>query len=168
MSILSDLGRAIPVDALSNLLSVSDQTNALKRQDRLDVLEAEKMRDRILEHKRRLGGRLVILGHYYQRDEVVEFADFQGDSFELAKRGAAADAEHIVFCGVRFMAEAASILAKREQRVYLPAMDAGCPLADMADIGQARAAWEALGRAGVAGEFMPVVYMNSSAAIKAF
>ncbi|MBN1282790.1 MAG: quinolinate synthase NadA [Proteobacteria bacterium] len=131
-------------------------------------MDADELRARIRAHKERLGAKLVILGHFYQRDEVIEFSDFQGDSFELAKHGAQAAAEHIVFCGVRFMAEAASILAKPGQRVYLPAMDAGCALADMADVGQATAAWQALERQGVAKEFLPVVYINSSAAIKAF
>jgi len=126
------------------------------------------MRGRIREHKERLGAKLCILGHYYQRDEVIDFSDFQGDSFKLAEYGASAKAEHIVFCGVRFMAEASAILAASGQRVYLPAFDAGCPLADMAEIDQARAAWDALSRVGVADDFLPVVYMNSSAAIKAF
>jgi len=143
-----------------------DEMNSIPNEYR--GLDVEEMRRRILEHKGRLGGKLLILGHYYQRDEVIQFSDFQGDSFALAKRGAESEAEHIVFCGVRFMAEASAILAKPGQRVYLPALDAGCPLADMAEVHQARAAWDALEKVGVAGEYLPVVYMNSSAAIKAF
>lgn len=123
---------------------------------------------RIRETKQRLGGDLCILGHYYQRDEVVQFADHQGDSFALAKAGAATAARWIVFCGVNFMAEASVILASPGQRVLLPDMDAGCPLADMAEIDDVEAAWATLEKAGVAGDFIPVTYMNSSAELKAF
>lgn len=131
-------------------------------------LVLDEVRSRIRAHKERMGKELLILGHYYQRDEVIEFADFQGDSFNLAQYGAASSAGHIVFCGVRFMAESSSILARPGQRVYLPALDAGCPLADMADISQVETAWRMLEDEGIAERFLPVVYMNSSAEVKAF
>jgi quinolinate synthase len=130
-------------------------------------LEPDEIDARIAKVKKELGDKLTILGHYYQRDEVVKWSDYQGDSFKLAKHGSEAKAEHIVFCGVRFMAEASAILAKPGQRVYLPALDAGCPLADMAEGFQVQQAWRALEAAGIAGKFIPVVYMNSSAEIKA-
>jgi len=129
--------------------------------------EAGEIDARIAKAKKDLGDKLTILGHYYQRDEVVKWADHQGDSYKLAKFGSTAAAEHIVFCGVRFMAEASAILAKEGQRVYLPALDAGCPLADMAEGFQLTQAWRALEGAGIADRFIPVVYMNSSAEIKA-
>ncbi len=125
-------------------------------------------RARITKVKERLGSKLCILGHYYQRDEVIAFADFQGDSFALAKEGAATSADSIVFCGVRFMAEASVILARPGQRVFLPDPDAGCPLADMAEIDQVEEAWAAIERAGLVDRFVPITYMNSSAALKAF
>jgi quinolinate synthase len=131
-------------------------------------LSPEEIDARIAKVKLSLGDKLTILGHYYQRDDVVKWSDHQGDSFKLAKYGSEAAAEHIVFCGVRFMAEASAILAKEGQRVYLPALDAGCPLADMAEGFQIQQAWRALEAAGIADNFIPVVYMNSSAEIKAF
>lgn len=123
---------------------------------------------RIKAIREKFGRDLCILGHYYQQDEVIEFADREGDSFALAKAGAETDAKFIVFCGVHFMAEASVILAKPGQRVFLPDMDAGCPMADMASIEDVEDAWEAIARAGVAEEFLPIVYMNSSAELKAF
>lgn len=131
---------------------------------------------RIRAAKETLGDRLVILGHFYQRDEVVQHADFLGDSFQLANAALTKpDAEYIVFCGVHFMAETADILARDDQRVILPNLAAGCSMADMADIDSVEAAWEELlsvygtepdadGRAPI----IPVTYMNSSAALKAF
>ncbi len=126
------------------------------------------LRARIAAVKKTLGERLCILGHYYQRDEVVSFADFEGDSFELAKKGAATKAQSIVFCGVHFMAESSVVLARQGQRVFLPDMTAGCPLADLAEIDQVNEAWRALEAAGLARDVTPITYMNSSAAIKAF
>lgn len=131
-------------------------------------LSDDELSRRILEAKRRLGGDLLILGHYYQREEVVRFADREGDSFELARSGAASEARHIVFCGVHFMAEASVVLARPGQRVFLPNMDAGCPLSDMARADDVALAWDALSRCGVADRFVPITYMNSSAALKAF
>ena len=134
------------------------------------------LHERILAAKATLGGKLVILGHFYQRDEVVQYADFVGDSFQLANAALAMpDAETIVFCGVHFMAETANILARPEQRVILPNLAAGCSMADMADEDSVDACWEEIieiygtepnaeGKAPV----IPVTYMNSSAALKAF
>ena len=119
--------------------------------------------------KRALGDRLFILGHHYQRDEVIAFADTTGDSFKLAQQAAARpEAEFIVFCGVHFMAESADILTADHQTVILPDMAAGCSMADMADIEQVERAWEHLTAIGVAQQTIPITYMNSTAAIKAF
>ena len=119
--------------------------------------------------KAALGDSVFVLGHHYQRDEVIEFADVTGDSFKLARDAAARpDAPHIVFCGVHFMAESADILTSDEQTVILPDLAAGCSMADMAAIAQVEDCWEQLTAAGVAEQTVPVTYMNSSAAIKAF
>ena len=119
--------------------------------------------------KAALGDKVFVLGHHYQRDEVVEFADVMGDSFKLAKEAAARpDAPYIVFCGVHFMAESADILTAEHQRVVLPDLAAGCSMADMAAISQVEDAWDDLTDMGVAADVIPVTYMNSSAAIKAF
>jgi quinolinate synthase len=119
--------------------------------------------------KEALGSRVFVLGHHYQRDEVIEFADVTGDSFKLAREAAnRPEAEFIVFCGVHFMAESADILTSPEQKVILPDLAAGCSMADMARLRQVEDAWEALEAAGVAQDVVPVTYMNSSADIKAF
>jgi quinolinate synthase len=119
--------------------------------------------------KAALGNRVFILGHHYQRDEVIQFADTTGDSFKLAREAAARpEAEYIVFCGVHFMAESADILTSDAQQVILPDMAAGCSMADMADIAQVEQAWEDLAETGIAATTIPVTYMNSTAAIKAF
>ena len=119
--------------------------------------------------KAALGDRAFILGHHYQRDEVIQFADVTGDSFKLAQKAAARpDSEFIVFCGVHFMAESADILTSEHQQVILPDMAAGCSMADMAAADQVEAAWRTLEAAGVADVTIPVTYMNSTAAIKAF
>ena len=137
---------------------------------------ADELHRRILDAKRTLGDRVVVLGHFYQRDEVVQYADFVGDSFQLAKAAKSRpDAEAIVFCGVHFMAETADILSRPEQAVILPNLAAGCSMADMADIDSVEDAWAELtelygtepdadGRVPL----IPVTYMNSSAALKAF
>ena len=110
-----------------------------------------------------------MLGHHYQRDEVIQFADVTGDSFKLAREAAARpQAEFIVFCGVHFMAESADILTSPEQKVILPDLAAGCSMADMARLAQVEDAWDALVEAGVADHVVPITYMNSSADIKAF
>lgn len=119
--------------------------------------------------KAALGERVFVLGHHYQRDEVIQFADVTGDSFKLAKDAAARpDAPYIVFCGVHFMAESADILTADDQQVVLPDLAAGCSMADMAALPQVEDAWDALVDAGVADDVVPVTYMNSSADIKAF
>ncbi|WP_182526273.1 quinolinate synthase NadA [Nocardioides dongkuii] len=119
--------------------------------------------------KAALGDRVFVLGHHYQRDEVIQFADVTGDSFKLARDAAGRpDAEFIVFCGVHFMAESADILTAPDQKVILPDLAAGCSMADMARLGQVESAWDALTAAGVADSVVPVTYMNSSADIKAF
>ncbi|MER6508104.1 quinolinate synthase NadA [Nonomuraea sp. NPDC001636] len=125
--------------------------------------------ERARKAKEALGGRLFVLGHHYQRDEVIQFADVTGDSFKLAQQAAARpEAEFIVFCGVHFMAESADILTGDAQKVVLPDLAAGCSMADMATFDQVEECWEALEDAGLAGEVVPVTYMNSSADIKAF
>ena len=119
--------------------------------------------------RKALGSRAFVLGHHYQRDEVIEFADVMGDSFKLAKDAAARpDAEFIIFCGVHFMAESADILTSDSQKVILPDLAACCSMADMANSEQVAQCWDALTAAGVADKTIPVTYMNSSAAIKAF
>ena len=119
--------------------------------------------------KATLGDQVFVLGHHYQRDEVIEFADVTGDSFKLAQQAAARpDSPYVVFCGVHFMAESADILTAPHQQVVLPDLAAGCSMADMAAIGQVEECWDDLVDAGVADDVVPVSYMNSTAAIKAF
>ena len=119
--------------------------------------------ERARRAKDSLGDRVFVLGHHYQRDEVIDFADVTGDSFKLAQQAAARpDAEFIVFCGVHFMAESADILTTDQQQVVLPDLAAGCSMADMAAIGQVEDAWAVLERAGLAQSTIPVTYMNSS------
>jgi quinolinate synthase len=129
---------------------------------------AEELRERIEGAKAALDGRLVVLGHHYQRDEVIRHADFTGDSFKLAQLAATRpEAEYIVFCGVHFMAESADVLSAAHQKVVLPDLTAGCTMADMAQADQVEECWDALTQ--VLGDaVLPVTYMNSSAAIKAF
>jgi quinolinate synthase len=125
--------------------------------------------ERAREAKAALGDTVFVLGHHYQRDEVIEFADVTGDSFKLAKEAAARpDAAYIVFCGVHFMAESADILTTDRQQVVLPDLAAGCSMADMAAISQVEDAWDDLAELGIADQLIPVTYMNSAAAIKAF
>jgi quinolinate synthase len=132
------------------------------------ALTQEEMELAILDRKRALGSRVVILGHHYQQDEVIRFADFTGDSLKLARLGAEQEhAEFIVFCGVHFMAESADILTGDDVTVILPDLSAGCSMADMADVDQLQDAWDFLiEECGV--EVIPITYVNSSAAIKAF
>ncbi|MGK2958870.1 MAG: quinolinate synthase NadA [Acidimicrobiales bacterium] len=129
----------------------------------------EELSERIATAKATLGKRLFILGHHYQRDEVMRWADARGDSFRLSKL--AEDntlAEYIVFCGVHFMAESADILTARHQQVILPDLNAGCSMADMADIDSVEEAWESLEKVIDIERLVPITYMNSSAALKAF
>jgi quinolinate synthase len=119
--------------------------------------------------KAALGDRVFVLGHHYQRDEVIQFADVTGDSFKLAREAAARpDAEFIVFCGVHFMAESADILTTAQQKVVLPDLAAGCSMADMAVLEQVEQCWDVLSDLGIAEATVPVTYMNSSADIKGF
>ncbi len=119
--------------------------------------------------KATLGDRVFVLGHHYQRDEVIQFADVTGDSFKLAQQAAARpEAEFIVFCGVHFMAESADVLTGPDQAVVLPDLAAGCSMADMATFDQVEQCWDVLTAAGIADTVVPVSYMNSSAAIKGF
>ncbi|HYA62991.1 MAG TPA: quinolinate synthase NadA [Candidatus Sulfotelmatobacter sp.] len=124
--------------------------------------------ERIAAAKTKLGKDVVILGHHYQRDEVVKFADFRGDSLKLSQQAAEAEGKYIVFCGVHFMAESADILRREHQVVVLPDLSAGCSMADMADIGQVEACWNELGSVLDTKTVVPVTYMNSTAAIKSF
>src|SRR5215211_7201134 len=127
------------------------------------------LRLRIESAKETLGPRLAILGHHYQQDAVIEFADFTGDSFELSRKAAdQKGVEYVVFCGVHFMAESADILTDERVRVILPDLGAGCSMADMANLDQTLDCWAQLQEACPDQLIVPITYMNSSAAIKAF
>lgn len=134
------------------------------------VMPDDTMGARIAAAREKLGTDAVVLGHHYQRDEVIRFADFTGDSYKLSKAAAETNAKYMVFCGVHFMAETADILAQPWQQVILPDLNAGCSMADMAEIGQVEDCWESLERAGVTASegIIPLTYMNSAADIKAF
>jgi quinolinate synthase len=136
------------------------------------VLPDHAMDERIAAARKQLGCECIILGHHYQRDEVIRFADFRGDSYKLAQQAAQARSKYIIFCGVHFMAESADVLSHPGQVTILPDLNAGCSMADMAEIGQVEDCWEQLVRAGVTTEegqgITPITYMNSAAAIKAF
>ncbi len=139
--------------------------------ERYREMAPDELARRIAAAKATLGSRLVILGHHYQRDEIIRWADFRGDSFKLSQQAAGRrEADYIVFCGVHFMAESADILAGDHQRVVLPNLAAGCSMADMADEAQVLSCWRQLDQAlGLEeGTVVPVTYMNSSAALKAF
>uniref|UniRef100_UPI0036F43410 quinolinate synthase NadA n=1 Tax=Edaphobacter flagellatus TaxID=1933044 RepID=UPI0036F43410 len=123
---------------------------------------------RIAAARATLGTDVVLLGHHYQRDEVIRFADYTGDSYKLSKVASQTDAKYMIFCGVHFMAETADVLAKPFQQVILPDLNAGCSMADMAEIGQVEDCWDSLERAGLTEDILPLTYMNSAAAIKAF
>jgi quinolinate synthase len=136
--------------------------------DRYKQMGAEELDRRIEAARAALGSRLVILGHHYQRDEIIKHADFRGDSFKLSQQAAGrSEADYIVFCGVHFMAESADILSGAHQQVILPNLAAGCSMADMANIDDVEAAWEELAEVCGAGT-VPVTYMNSAANLKAF
>lgn len=130
---------------------------------------------RIASARAKLGANAVILGHHYQRDEVIRFADYTGDSYKLSKAASETSAKYILFCGVHFMAETADVLTHPWQEVILPDLNAGCSMADMAEIGQVEDCWDSLERQGIASSeaggkagLIPLTYMNSAAAIKAF
>jgi quinolinate synthase len=154
--VLDELTAALPEVgsscSLENYLALPDHT----------------MDDRIAAARAKLGTTTLLLGHHYQRDEVIRFADATGDSYKLSRIAAETDAMYIVFCGVHFMAESADVLCRPGQQVILPDLNAGCSMADMAEISQVEDCWETLERLGLAGETVPLTYMNSTAAIKAF
>jgi quinolinate synthase len=132
------------------------------------TMPQDEREQRTWEFRQRLGERLVVLGHHYQRDEVIQFADFTGDSFKLSQQAAAqTDAEYVLFCGVHFMAESADILTGPQQNVILPNLEAGCSMADMAKIADVRDAWQSLRDLGVE-SLVPITYMNSAASLKSF
>ena len=146
-----------PACALENYLELPDHT----------------MDARIAAARERLGSTAILLGHHYQRDEVIRFADYTGDSYKLSKIAASTDARYLVFCGVHFMAESADVLGRTDvaggQQVILPDLNAGCSMADMAEIGQVEDCWDSLMASGLTPDgILPITYMNSTAAIKAF
>ncbi len=171
---------------MGNLVSISDSSTLIGTDQPLTVRAPEieagvgcdfdsyllvldnALDERIASAKARLGRDVVILGHHYQRDEVVKFADFRGDSLKLSFQASQAEGRYIVFCGVHFMAESADILRREHQTVILPDLNAGCSMADMADIGQVEACWSELSSLFDSRKLIPVTYMNSTAAIKAF
>jgi quinolinate synthase len=165
---------------LEDVTAVSPETaNARYSEDACSLenylaLPDHTMDARIAAARAKLGATTILLGHHYQRDEVIRFADFTGDSYKLSKIAAETDARYIVFCGVHFMAESADVLGRPEgpeqqaQQVILPDLNAGCSMADMAEISQVEACWEALARLGLTDDMIPLTYMNSTAAIKAF
>ena len=132
------------------------------------ALPDHSMDARIAQARAKLDTTTILLGHHYQRDEVIRFADYTGDSYKLSKIAAETEARYIVFCGVHFMAESADVLGREGQQVILPDRNAGCSMADMAEISQVEACWEALERLGLTDGLIPLTYMNSTAAIKAF
>jgi quinolinate synthase len=153
---------------LDDLTAVAAATGNSCSLENYLALPDHTMDARIGEARAKLGATTILLGHHYQRDEVIRFADFTGDSYKLSKIAAETDARYIVFCGVHFMAESADVLGREGQQVILPDLNAGCSMADMAEISQVEACWEALERLGLVDETIPLTYMNSTAAIKAF
>ena len=132
-------------------------------------LSGDELRERIRAARSELGERLLILGHHYQRDDIIEFADFRGDSFKLAQQAAEnSEADYIIFCGVHFMAESADILTTPQQSVILPNLAAGCSMADMAQPEDVYDAWDDLGEVVDTDRVIPITYMNSAASLKAF
>jgi quinolinate synthase len=132
------------------------------------VLPDHTMDGRIAAARAELGASTILLGHHYQRDEVIRYADVTGDSYKLSKIAAETESQYVVFCGVHFMAESADILGRSNQQVILPDLNAGCSMADMAEIGQVEDCWDSLMAAGLSGTITPLTYMNSAASIKAF
>ena len=131
-------------------------------------LAGQELAQRVRAARAKLGDKVLILGHHYQREDIIQFADLKGDSFKLAKWASdQQDAEYIVFCGVHFMAEAADVLSQPHQKVLLPNMAAGCTMADMADPDDVNDCWDQLTALGLAQGTMPVTYMNSTASLKA-
>ena len=161
------------VPAGQSVLSLKGGIQMLRLQsplpERYGSASADELAAMIGTAKAALGARLFVLGHHYQRDEVMRWADARGDSFGLSRMAAGVtEAEFIVFCGVHFMAESADVLTAAHQQVILPDLNAGCSMADMADIDQVEDAWEELARVTDMSRVIPITYMNSSAALKAF
>ena len=159
---------------VTNLLLLGSQSDPLSERGVTCAGEVPDASDPELVSRARiaraaLGDRAIILGHHYQRDEVIDFADITGDSFKLAQAAQQQEkAEFVIFCGVHFMAESADILTSDKQQVILPDLAAGCSMADMATASQVDACWKTLTDLGIASQTIPVTYMNSSAAIKSF
>ncbi|MGD0831758.1 MAG: quinolinate synthase NadA [Terracidiphilus sp.] len=153
---------------LDDLTAASPEAGSTCSLENYLALPDSSMDERIAEARARLGATTLLLGHHYQRDEVIRFADATGDSYKLSKIATESDAKYIVFCGVHFMAESADVLGHAGQQVILPDLNAGCSMADMAEISQVEACWEALEGLDLAEEIVPLTYMNSTAAIKAF
>jgi quinolinate synthase len=148
-------------------IAVEENVGASCPLDHYLAMPDHTMDARIRAARETLGKQAIILGHHYQRDEVIRFADVTGDSYKLSKQAAETEADYVIFCGVHFMAESADVLGHTGQKVILPDLNAGCSMADMAEIGQVETCWETLGRLGVK-SLVPLTYMNSTAAIKAF
>jgi quinolinate synthase len=165
-----DSARAVDLRAVSSLdLSpdLSEETSCSL--ENYLTLPDHTMDKRIAMARAELGQSTILLGHHYQRDEVIRFADATGDSYKLSKLAAETTSRYVIFCGVHFMAESADILGASGQMVILPDLNAGCSMADMAEIGQVEDCWESLEQAGLdLDQIMPITYMNSTAAIKAF
>jgi quinolinate synthase len=161
--------RAVPADRIEVLRS---EVLMLRLQAPLPegyvTSTPEDLARRISNAKSKLGSRLMILGHHYQRDEVMRWADARGDSFGLSRLAANSEAEYVVFCGVHFMAESADVLTSDSQKVMLPDLNAGCSMADMADLESVDEAWESIADVTDIDAVVPITYMNSSAALKAF
>src|ERR1700710_1630156 len=149
-------------------MAVADNVAASCSLDNYLAQPDHTMDDRIAAARAKLGTDVVLLGHHYQRDEVIRFADFTGDSYKLSKVASETHAKYMLFCGVHFMAETADVLGQPWQQVILPDLNAGCSMADMAEIGQVEDCWDTLERAGLTADLIPLTYMNSAAAIKAF
>src|SRR5947209_12999971 len=165
--------QAVPAGRESELLSIGGNPKMFRVQaplaERYTNASPDDLAARIGAAKAASGDRLFILGHHYQRDEVMAWADARGDSFGLSRKAADnSAAEYIVFCGVHFMAESADILTADHQQVILPDLNAGCSMADMADLAAVEEAWESLDGVIDTSRLVPITYMNSSAALKAF
>ena len=154
--------------AINELTAPAPADASLCSLDNYLALPDHSMDERIAAARRKLGASTILLGHHYQRDEVIRFADFTGDSYKLSQAAARTGAQYVVFCGVHFMAESAGLVGSSGQQVILPDLNAGCSMADMADVTQVEDCWDALERLGLAAETVPLTYMNSTAAIKAF
>ena len=169
-----------PVSVYTHLMGITDLLLLGQQKDlnsergvscdgELPAASDPRLVERAIAARSALGAKAMVLGHHYQRDEVIAFADIRGDSFKLAQAAADnRDAEFIFFCGVHFMAESADILTSKNQKVILPDLAAGCSMADMATASQVNDCWQVLNKLGVANKTIPITYMNSSAAIKAF